>query len=58
MRWIYARALYDDTDGTLNDQREAVTTLEDVAPTARRVLGSAHPTTGAIERTLRARRRS
>jgi len=53
MRWIYARALYDDTDGTLNDQREAVTTLEDVAPTARRVFGRAHPLTSTIEDYLR-----
>ena len=53
MRWIYARALYGDPDATLDDLREAVTTLEDADPIARRVLGSAHPTTGGIEDDLR-----
>ena len=43
----------DDTDATLDDLREAVTTLEDADPIARRVLGSAHPTTGGIEDDLR-----
>ena len=42
-------ALYKDTDATLDDLREAVTTLEDVERTARRVLGGAHPTTAWIE---------
>ena len=52
-------ALYDDEDASLDDVREAVTTLEDVAPTARRVLGGAHPTTEWIERSLQeARARS
>ena len=48
-----AMALYKDTDATLDDLREAVTTLEDVERTARRVLGGAHPTTAWIEETLR-----
>jgi hypothetical protein len=38
---------------TLDDLREAVTTLEETSQTARRVLGGAHPTTGGIERWLR-----
>ena len=38
---------------TLDDVREAVTTLEDVERTARRVLGAAHPMTKAIEECLR-----
>ena len=38
---------------SINDLREAVTTLEDVEQTARRVLGSAHPTIIWIERSLR-----
>ena len=43
-------ALCLDVDGaTLDDLREAVTTLEDTARTARRVLGSAHPASSAIE---------
>ena len=46
-------ALYKDTDATLDDLREAVTTLEDVERTARRVLGGAHPITGGIGGDLR-----
>ena len=53
MRWIYARALCLDTGATLDDVREAVTTLEDAERTARRVLGSVHPLTKAIEDGLR-----
>ena len=49
MRDIYATALYYDPDATLEDLREAVTTLDDLAPTARRVLGGAHPLTVDIE---------
>ena len=43
MRWNYAMALYEDSAATLNDFREAVTTLEETERTARRVLGGAHP---------------
>ena len=50
MRGAYARTLYKDTAATLDDLREAVTTLEDVERTARRVLGGAHPLTVEIER--------
>ena len=39
----YAETLYKDDDATLDDLREAVTTLEDATRTARRVLGGAHP---------------
>ena len=49
MRWVYAGALYRDAGATLGDLREAVTTLEDTARTARRVLGGAHPVTTGIE---------
>ena len=52
MRWIYGTALYRDTSATLDDLREAVTTLEDTEPRARRVLGGTHPTTAAIEGAL------
>ena len=38
---------------TLNDLREAVTTFEDVARIARRVLGGAHPITTSVEGSLR-----
>jgi len=53
LRWLYARALYDDPSATLDDLREAVTTLEDTERTARRVLGGAHPTTKGIEAEIR-----
>jgi hypothetical protein len=49
MRWVCARALSEDPAATLDDVRESVTTLEELARTARRVLGSAHPTTEGIE---------
>ena len=51
-RWIYAKTLYEDPAVTLDDLREAVTTLEDTERTARRVLGGAHPLVGAIGRSL------
>ena len=51
-RWIYAAALFDDDDATLDDLREAVTTLEDTERIARRVLGGTHPTTASVERNL------
>ena len=41
--------MYSDAAATLDDLREAVTTLEDVERTARRVFGGAHPITGLIE---------
>ena len=52
MRWIYAKALYKADAATLDDLRGSVATLEDLERTARRVLGSAHPFTMAIEREL------
>jgi hypothetical protein len=52
MRWTYADALYDDAGATLDDLHEAVTTLEDTERITRRVLGSAHPLFGMIERDL------
>ena len=48
----YARVLYEDDGATLDDLREAVTTLEEAERTARRVLGGAHPYTRVIERQL------
>jgi len=56
MRMNYAVTIYEDPSATLDDLREAVTTLEDTERTARRVLGGAHPITKAIERGLRAAR--
>ena len=52
MRWNHARALYENEGATLDNLREAVTTLEDAERTARRVLGGAHPTTTGIEQAL------
>ena len=52
LRSNYARALYNDPGATLDDLREAVTTLEDAGRIARRVLGGSHPLTSAIERDL------
>ena len=53
MRWLYARVLYEDSATTLDDLREAMTTLEDTERIARRVLGGTHPTTEGIEYDLR-----
>ena len=50
--WPYARVLYEDDGATLDDLREAVTMLEEIEPTARRVLGGAHPYTTGIEDNL------
>ena len=49
MRWNYAEALYEDPNATLDDLCEAVTTLEETARTAQRVLGGAHPVAVEIE---------
>ena len=46
-------AICSDRDATLDDLREAETTLEDVARTARRVLGGANPTAVAIADSMR-----
>ena len=53
MRKIYAKALYFDAAATLDDLCEAVTTLEEIEPTTRRVLGGAHPIVAGIEISLR-----
>jgi hypothetical protein len=53
LRREIARALHDDPGATLDDLREAVTTLEEAERTARRVLGVAHPTSTALENNLR-----
>ena len=53
MKWTYAQSLYMDASASLDDVREAVTTLEDTARTARRVLGGANPITSMMEESLR-----
>jgi hypothetical protein len=52
-KWNYAEALYMDDGATLDNLREAVTMLEDVERTARRVLGGAQPMTKGIQLALR-----
>ena len=56
MKWNYAEMLYKNEGATLDDLREAVKTLKDAAPNARRVLGAVHPLTTAIEHHLRGAR--
>ena len=53
MKWIYAQTLCQDDGATLDDLREAVTTLEDAGRIARRVFGGAYPLTEGLERVLR-----
>ena len=53
MRLLYAKALSRNKSATLDDLREAATTLVEMERTARRVLGGAHPVTAGIEATLR-----
>ena len=48
-----AKALYRNDSATLDDLREAVTTLEETERTARRVLGRARPIVVAMEQSLR-----
>ena len=52
MRWNCATALLVDPTATLDDLREAVTTLDEIERTARRVFGSTHPTAVGIEKSL------
>ena len=52
MRTIYATALYLADGATLDDLREAKTSVEETKRTAQRVLGGAHPLVAAIEQAL------
>ena len=52
MKKVYADALYVNPAATLDDLREAVTSLEETERTARRVLGSAHPHAVRTKRAL------
>ena len=49
MKQKCAQSLYRDDGATLDDLREAVTTLVEIGRIARRVLGGAHPGTEGIE---------
>jgi len=53
MRSTYAMAFCRDDDATLDNLREALTTLEEMERTVRRVLGGAHPFTVQVESFLR-----
>ena len=53
MSWHFAMVIYENDRATLDDLREAVTTLADAGRIARRVLGGAHPLTVDIEGNLR-----
>ena len=52
MRCFYAQSIYRDNRATLDDLHEAVTTLEEIYGTARRVFGGSHPITTGIEECL------
>ena len=54
LRWNCGLALHADPDATLDDLREAVTTLQETAKTTRQVYGGAHPLTVEIEASLQA----
>ena len=56
LRWVYADAIWRDDAATLDDLREAVTTLEDTERIARRVFGGAHPAVEQIEGSLQGSR--
>ena len=53
MKIVYVQTLYFDPSATLDDLREAVTTLEDMERIARRVFGVANPFTLEIAVELR-----
>ena len=56
IRMNYAMALFKNPDATLDDIREAETTIAETERTARRVFGAAHPLVGKIEADLRTAR--
>ena len=58
MRSLYGGALYIDPGATLDDLREAVSTLEETERIARRVFGGAHPLVRVTEDFLRKSRRA
>jgi hypothetical protein len=52
IRRNYSAILCEDDGATLDDLREALTTLKETERIARRVLGSAHPDVAGIEKSL------
>ena len=53
MRGDYAEALFADNSATLEELREAVTTLDETGRTARQVLGISHPLAVGLGQYLR-----
>ena len=53
---MYAEAIYKDPAATLDDLPEAVATLEEIEPTARRCLGTSHPLRKLMEQNLQVSR--
>ena len=43
MRSLYAKTFFHNPGATIDEIREAVNTLEEIEPIARRALGIAHP---------------
>ena len=58
IRWIYGQALHKDPVATLDDLREAVTTLESVANSWKQVFGQAHPETPKVQGALEMARKT
>ena len=56
MRSLHVESCCKDDGATLDDIREAVTTLEETERTARRVFGAKHPLTTGMEHSLKASR--
>ena len=52
LRWLYANALRNAENATLDDLVEAVETLDDVSQKWRRMLGPQHPDYPAVENAL------
>ena len=52
LRSQYCTALFAAPGSTLGDQKEAESTLKEIAPVAQRVLGPIHPTTRDVANTL------
>jgi hypothetical protein len=52
MRWLHANILYMNDSATVDDLREAVTTLESVAISNKRILGASHPETQKVQNAL------
>ena len=52
LKWNYAEVLYENPAATLDNLREAVTTLEEIERIARRVFGGAHPIATGIGNSL------